>query len=601
MRDEYVANRVGNRLRGVLLGAVVIGLALPWIGVRADELLVAEIDRIEERGLYRQDFGLRAEAEVVVSAVGSGSRERDALLAYAWILDLQSRHVVWLMDATQASPANHEDNLRQEARLRLPSGVYALYFSAYGGIFPIRKAIKLLDLFELGAVSFKGGHMAGWNEVGNPSEWGVTVRLAEAGGAFSPLDPAPAVPALDGVVALNRLGNEQVVTARLDLDDSMRFRLLAVGEYSAGCHGFADAAWIQGYESCERVWEMTLPNTEPAGGATKNRVFDREVEFSPGSYLIHCATDDSHAYQAWNSRPPYDPEAWGLTLIPLEEPAPGSYRVTLKPDWEHRFVAINRVGDAEFHEQWFELTRTADIHVRAFGEWDDGANRYFDFGWIEDPYRLETLWTMNADPGIYAAGECRNRLVEDHVRLAPGTYRACYVTDEAHSYDGWHSHPPFEPDAWGIQLCGTGSDFDPSAVRRVDPARAAGPVRIALAPVRDGAQRSLRFRVEEPLSMHLIAVGEGEGGEMFDYGWLDRIDTGEVIWRMRYPDTHHAGGAEKNRRVERYLRLERGTYELHFVTDDSHAFGDWNEAVPDEPHLWGVTLIEIPSDESDGH
>jgi hypothetical protein len=80
---------------------------------------------------------------------------------------------------------------------------------------------------------------------------------------------------------------------------------------------------------------------------------------------------------------------------------------------------------------------------------------------------------------------------------------------------------------------------------------------------------------------------------MFDYGWLD-IEGAEgktPVWRMRYTDTVAAGGAEKNRKEETELELKAGTYVLHYVTDDSHSFEEWNQEPPDQPHLWGATVI----------
>ena len=90
-------------------------------------------------------------------------------------------------------------------------------------------------------------------------------------------------------------------------------------------------------------------------------------------------------------------------------------------------------------------------------------------------------------------------------------------------------------------------------------------------------------------------MGEGDDDDLYDRGWLVDEDSGETIWKMKYRDTRHAGGAKKNRVVERELTLSPGTYSLNAVTDGSHAFGDWNDDAPDDSHLWGVTLIEISS------
>ena len=93
--------------------------------------------------------------------------------------------------------------------------------------------------------------------------------------------------------------------------------------------------------------------------------------------------------------------------------------------------------------------------------------------------------------------------------------------------------------------------------------------------------------------MRLIALGEGGRDEMYDYAWLTAGDSGRTVWEMRAEDTQHAGGARKNRRIERILTLEPGRYTLGYRADGSHAFGSWNADMPREPYRWGVTLIEL--------
>src|SRR5262249_36251132 len=53
----------------------------------------------------------------------------------------------------------------------------------------------------------------------------------------------------------------------------------------------------------------------------------------------------------------------------------------------------------------------------------------------------------------------------------------------------------------------------------------------------------------------------------------------------------HAGGDAKNRLVDRTFGLERGDYILHFVSDDSHSYNDWNASAPPDAEHWGITLL----------
>ena len=528
------------------------GLMLTCLPARA-QTVVAEIAEIPGPGLYRQDFSLTRDVDVAIDAIGSGSVEKQALIAYAWILDLRTRQPAWRMEAERARAADKPFNLRESRTLRLSAGAYALYFAAYGGSFPVQKAIKILKMFNLGSVAISGGNRVRWDEYGDPAEWRASVRLADPSAGVEGVGRTLSEPDLGALIRIDRVGDNAYRRIGLDLSAAVRFRILALGEYASRDQGFADGGWIQERDGCGRVWEMTLVNTLPAGGAEKNRVFDSEITVPPGRYLVCYATDDSHAYGAWNSNPPYDPDSWGITLIPSSPLAPGVAHVTPNPSDENVIVRIDRVGDGDFRTADFRLRHAADLCIRALGEWDASNDRYLDYGWIEDANRLEKVWSMESDRGIYAAGESRNRLVEDRVHLEPGTYRVCYVTDEEHSAAGWHDHPPFDPEAWGIMVRGA-RGFSADWASPVDEAQEDRTI-IRLAPMRDDQERTVRFEVPERLTVKLIALGEGEDGEMVDYGWLDRDPGGEPVWVMRYADTQHAGGDEKNRRQERLLTL----------------------------------------------
>jgi hypothetical protein len=88
-------------------------------------------------------------------------------------------------------------------------------------------------------------------------------------------------------------------------------------------------------------------------------------------------------------------------------------------------------------------------------------------------------------------------------------------------------------------------------------------------------------------------LGEGTG-IMVDYATIEG-HNGREVWRMSYGDTEPAGGASKNRRVDRTVTLEPGSYTVRFVTDSSHGWGDWNAAPPDDPLAYGVTVYRAPA------
>jgi hypothetical protein len=54
--------------------------------------------------------------------------------------------------------------------------------------------------------------------------------------------------------------------------------------------------------------------------------------------------------------------------------------------------------------------------------------------------------------------------------------------------------------------------------------------------------------------------------------------------------THHAGGAFKNRLADEVVSLPKGAYTLRVRTDDSHAYGHWNDDPPWDQEHYGLTV-----------
>ncbi|HEX8337933.1 MAG TPA: serine hydrolase [Pyrinomonadaceae bacterium] len=107
--------------------------------------------------------------------------------------------------------------------------------------------------------------------------------------------------------------------------------------------------------------------------------------------------------------------------------------------------------------------------------------------------------------------------------------------------------------------------------------------------VADDAKQTAEFTLAGAASLRVFAQGEGDGGRMYDYGWIEDAATGRTVWEMKVAETTHAGGAGKNRKVDASLSLPAGRYRLHYKSDDSHSFGDWN-ALPPDINFWGIAL-----------
>jgi CubicO group peptidase (beta-lactamase class C family) len=117
------------------------------------------------------------------------------------------------------------------------------------------------------------------------------------------------------------------------------------------------------------------------------------------------------------------------------------------------------------------------------------------------------------------------------------------------------------------------------------------PVIAQIVQVLDNEDKSVAFSLEASQDVRIFAIGEGQAGEMFDYGWIEDVDKGSRVWEMQEPKTAHAGGAAKNRKVDVQITLPAGNYKLRYKSDDSHAFDHWNSLPPDI-NFWGIAIYK---------
>jgi hypothetical protein len=100
-------------------------------------------------------------------------------------------------------------------------------------------------------------------------------------------------------------------TMAFSLAKSQDVRIFAIGEGTPG--EMFDYGWIEDADKGSRVWEMQEPKTAHAGGAGKNRKVDVVITLPAGNYKLRYKSDDSHAFDHWNSLPP-DINFWGIAV-----------------------------------------------------------------------------------------------------------------------------------------------------------------------------------------------------------------------------------------------------------------------------------------------
>lgn len=107
--------------------------------------------------------------------------------------------------------------------------------------------------------------------------------------------------------------------------------------------------------------------------------------------------------------------------------------------------------------------------------------------------------------------------------------------------------------------------------------------------VQDNADQTAEFTLSQEQVVRVFAIGEGQTGEMFDYGWIEDERTGKRVWEMKQLETKPAGGVPKNRLADVSVTLPAGKYKLRYKSDDSHSFDNWN-AFPPAINFWGIAL-----------
>lgn len=579
-------------LVGVVAGATLCLGAASMDAADAETFI--EVDGLELGELVAVGFELPRDVTLRVDAVGVRPRGSRDLSAYAWILDSDTREPVWVMDRRNTRRVEDNRLLRQVAEeLDLEAGRYELY--AYASP---RWRTSGRFFWNGGEWRnwFGDGHSYSWSERGSRS---VRRALDEcfvkiSADDLSKADVAQFEPTGDIAGALmqyNRLGDGEYIRAGFRLHEAMDLDIYALIELPEDWDHGADHGWIIDARTQERVWYMTHRNTEHAGGADKNRLFRNTVRLDAGEYVLIYGTDDSHSYEQFNASPPFDPLNWGITLSAANPSDAGKFEVIEVPQRAKPLVDLTGVRDYDFVEQPFRLKRDAEVVIHAVGEYSERDREFVDYGWIQKAGSSEIVWEMTRRNTLHAGGANKNRMFDGRVELTAGEYIAFYVTDDSHSYRRWNADAPFDPEGWGMAIFAGPemSEGDLELIAQSDLEQNPD-ILVAITRVGDDRMLSERFTLDQPARVRVYALGEGVDRRMYDYGYIENVDTREIVWEMTWRNSRHAGGARKNRVYDGELLLEAGTYEVSYETDDSHSFQDWNARRPHDPQNWGITV-----------
>jgi hypothetical protein len=577
--------------------ALVLFTAWPLAPAAAQDAVLIDMKDFSPHELRSGGFRLDAPQSIRIDAVGADAdrrnwfegnfswgddeEERNGWRGNAWILDARTRKVVWELRQSDTK-GGRRDSERFEGTVQLPAGVYEVYFASYSGNqFIFDKDWR--DLIGTGRDSRRREYRDdGLSKAFKFEIRGSGKRLstAEMSAARADLDQRT-------VISLTGLGPDATRRRGFQLSRPTDVQLYAIGE--ARDRSAFDYGWLIDVSTGERLWRLDYDESDAAGGADKNRVVRWTKRLPAGRYALTFATDDSHDATDWNSPPPYDPGYYGVTLFvanAADRSAVSTFEYQPAPMGE-AIASLVRVGDDETRSQGFTLTRPMGVRILALGEGRDGDMN--DYGWIMNARTHKRVWTMSYNDTEHAGGDEKNRLVDTTIRLEPGSYIVHYRTDGSHSYEEWNASRPMDAELWGITLLPARGGLDKEAVKPFDERSETSSVIARLTRMGDNERRRVRFTLERDTDVEVYALGEGDSGEMYDYAWIEDA-RGRTVWEMDYGDTDHAGGARKNRMFQGTIRLDAGEYVVHYRSDGSHSYEDWNADQPDDPGHWGVTI-----------
>ncbi|OGC02686.1 hypothetical protein A2V82_09445 [candidate division KSB1 bacterium RBG_16_48_16] len=529
----------------------------------------------EESSWTSFSFELKDRVDVLVDA--TGTFYNDDWIARAWILDSDSRRLVWEMTEDNSKKSGRKGKRRFYDELNLPRGRYEAYFSTN----------HITDIHIEGLSDVIDGIFRGFNYKSRfDKDWGISIYLPkDKTDLYAPFD---AEGGTNEIVRLTEVENDEHVKAGFSVNKEIAVRVYSVCEGRTKSREMYDYGWIIDADTRQQVWQADIRKSENAGGSAKNRLFDETLTLKPGNYVVHFITDDSHSFEEFNQMPPYDLRHWGITLwvqsgdfqdveiTPYEESEPEAV------------VNLTGVGDEEFVSAGFTLAQNTKFRVYALGEQPHSNREFVDYGWIENAGTKEVVWKMTEENSTHAGGGNKNRVADQVIELPAGNYMVYYITDDSHSYDEWNAGPPIDPERWGITLWLADSTLSSDVVQPYteedDPS-----ILAKITKVGDDEHLHKTFTLKEARAVRVFALGEGDRDEMYDYGWIEDRD-GEVIWEMHYENTSHAGGARKNRLVNETIELDAGTYEVFYSSDGSHSFAEWNATPPGNPADWGITI-----------
>ncbi len=401
----------------------------------------------------------------------------------------------------------------------------------------------------------------------------------------------------------------EIQSAGFTLKKDAQINIDAVGVRSSQSKDMLAYAWIINSATRKPVWEMESGVTERFKKKNQVRHFNDTELLKAGDYELYYSVQAPNNW-GWNKGSSDFFDALGRLFNGGDEHIHRSdvrdCYVTLTSDNLNsadigRFeidgglpgalIRHNRLGADQFIKTGFELSKPASLRIYAlleFPNYFDGTPA--DYAWIINLDNHQKVWECDKWNVEYAGGAEKNQLHDEIVKFEKGRYILYVVTDDSHSYGEFNANPPYDPINWGVTILPATMSDKAAFVSIEIPGR--GQALIDFTRARNSDVQEQSFKFDKEAKIQIYAIGEMDSGdkEFADYGYIINATTGETVWQMTYRNTEHAGGADKNRMCDELVILPAGTYTAFYLTDDSHAYGNWNSSAPFDPESYGMAI-----------
>ncbi|HEX9640870.1 MAG TPA: hypothetical protein VGB13_06125 [Candidatus Krumholzibacteria bacterium] len=313
----------------------------------------------------------------------------------------------------------------------------------------------------------------------------------------------------------------------------------------------------------------------------------------------------------------------------------GGISIVLPPDrvWAAELIALDSPEIYELTVRGFEITHDAKVEIDAVGRWPRGSQRGLGdvfkrlgwgdeddtrlsvYAWILDSDSREPVWLMDAEDTERVGRSRTLRQATAEVELAAGRYELYFYSghawqaklveekardrdDDARWYknDDWDFDEALDEIKEDLTKCHvrlSSDDLSRGDIHGFEPTGERPDALLRMAGVGNSELRSQGFRMKERGELMAYALVEHPVDDMdaADFAWIVNLDSGEWVWDSSSRRGRYAGGSKKNRKFESRVRLDEGRYVLHYGSDDSHSYAEFNSNPPYDPMNWGITLL----------